>query len=108
MRSSGSANSGAPGTFVFTSPGGYSFARMRILRCAIYAVLVGLGLLAFFLNALSQRMAGQDNAGGRLTTYGLVLLALGGIGALYEWAFWQRARKLAARQRMAQQHRFEH
>ena len=72
-------------------------AGMRLVRCLVYAGLVGLGLLAFFLSALFTRGTGRDDAGGSLPTIGLILLAAGAVGALYEWAFWQRARRLRAR-----------
>lgn len=73
---------------------------MRMLRCLIYAALFGLGVLTLFAGELARRMTGRQDSAGALPVIGLLLLAVAGIAAFYEYAFWQRARVMRARREL--------
>jgi hypothetical protein len=70
---------------------------MRKFRIATYVILLLLGLLFVFFNALATRMNGREDAGGGSLGWALLFLGLAGTGALYEWAFWKRALRLRER-----------
>lgn len=71
----------------------YDARLMRAVRIIVYCVVASIGMVALFLAALSTRMTGREDSDGHLPTIGWTLLALAATAGLYEWAFWQRARR---------------